>query len=156
VTVSPVPQDVRERRTLDFFADWAVSFPVFRDSFALLSDDCVWDQRPVPKLVGARGAQRFLTVAHRVVGLATCDVEVLRVASTGDTVLVERVDRLRRADGSLIAAAPAVGVLTYTGDRVTHWRDYFDAAEFGAQVVATSVGHLGLGLVRRVRAIAPR
>ena len=104
-----------ERQALEFFARWGESFDAFAASFELLAEDCVWDQRPIPRLVGPRAAVRFLTLARRTLGVETCDVEIVRLASEGTVVHVERVDRLRRADGSLIVAAPVAGVLTFSG-----------------------------------------
>jgi len=132
-----------ERQVLDFFTRWSESHEAFCHSFhELLAEDCVWDQRPIPRLTGPRGAVRFLEVARRALGVETVDVEILRVASDGNVVHVERVDRLRRRDGSLIASAPVAGVLEFSGDRVVYWREYFDATEFVVQAVGTSTLHL--------------
>jgi limonene-1,2-epoxide hydrolase len=138
-----IPTSAREQQVLDFFASWGESYEAFLAAFPrLLADDCVWDQRPIPRLTGPAEAVRFLKLARATLRLATVDVEILHAASAGDVVHVERVDRLRRSDGSLIAAAPVVGVLTFRGDRVVHWREYFDSAEFVAQALATSVARL--------------
>lgn len=104
----------------------------------LLAEDCIWDQRPIPRLRGPEHAVRFLDLAHAALGLATIDVEILHIASAGEFVHVQRIDRLRRADGSLIATAPVAGVLRFHGSQVVHWREYFDSAEFVAQTLATS------------------
>ena len=126
-----------EQQVVDFFAQWSESFEAMCDSFVeLLAEDCVWDQRPIPRLSGPSRAVRFLTIARRALGLMTVDVEILRLASEGDVVHVERVDRLRRADGSLIAAAPVAGVLEFSGVRIVRWREYFDAAGFMAPRLA--------------------
>lgn len=61
-------------------------------------EECVWDQRPIPKLTGPRRAVRFVHIAHRILGLATIDVEIISIASKDDVVHTERIDRLRRAD----------------------------------------------------------
>ena len=133
----------RERQVLDFFARWGESFDACRASFhELLADDCIWDQRPIPRLTGPRQAVRFLDITRRAMGLDTIDVEILRVARAGSVVHVERIDRLRRRDGSLIAAAPVAGVLTFSGDRVVHWREYFDSSGFVMQALDTSLLHL--------------
>lgn len=132
----------RELQVLEFFARWGESFEACRDSFRrLLAEDCIWDQRPIPRLRGPAQAVRFLDIAHVALGLATIDVEILHIASAGEVVHVERVDRLRRADGSLIAAAPVAGVLRFEGDRVVRWREYYDSAEFVAQTLATGCLH---------------
>jgi limonene-1,2-epoxide hydrolase len=141
-----------EQQVVDFFARWSESFEAMCDSFVeLLAEDCVWDQRPIPRLTGPGRAVRFLTMARRALGLMTVDVEILRLASEGDVVHVERVDRLRRADGSLIVAAPVAGVLEFSGDRVVRWREYFDAAGFVARTLASSSAYLA----RRLRAGRP-
>jgi limonene-1,2-epoxide hydrolase len=87
-----------------------------------------------------------MKIARRTLGLQTVDVEILHIASAGDVVHVARIDRLRRADGSLIAAAPVAGVLRFQDDQIVHWREYFDSTEFVAQTLATSCRHA----VRRV------
>jgi limonene-1,2-epoxide hydrolase len=138
----------REQEALDFLARWGESFDACCRSFEdLLAEDCVWDQRPIPRLTGPRSAVRFLKLARSTIGLETIDVEIRRIASDRDVVYVERVDRLRRADGSLIASAPVVGLMTFSADRVVHWREYFDSAEFVAQVLATSIFYLARRLV---------
>lgn len=91
---------------------------------------------------GSVGARRFLTVARRSIGLETCYVDVLDMAVDGDAVHVDRVDHLRRRNGSLIASAPVAGVLTFTEDQVTHWREYFDSTTFAGQALATTATHL--------------
>lgn len=128
---------------VEFFTRWGESFDECCAAFeTLLADGCVWDQRPIPRLRGPRSAVRFLKITSAVLGLETIDVEIIRVASAGNVVHVERIDRLRRADGSLIASAPVVGVLTFSGDQVVHWREYFDSAAFVVQALATSVLHV--------------
>jgi limonene-1,2-epoxide hydrolase len=142
-----MPPDHHELQALGFFAAWGESFDALCASFGLLAPECVWDQRPIPKLTGPRQAVRFLQIAHRVLGLATIDVEILSIASKNDVVHTARVDRLRRTDGTLIAAAPVAGVLTFSAGKITHWREYFDATEFLAQIVAMTLIHP----VRRLR-----
>ncbi len=142
-----------EQRALDFFARWGTSLDECCAAFEdVLAPDCVWDQRPIPRLRGPRAAVRFLRITGFLARLETIDVEVIRLASSGNVVHVERVDRLRRADGSLIAAAPVVGVMTFAGDQVVHWREYFDSAGFLAQVLATSARYVLGTLWRTERA----
>lgn len=142
----------REEQILDFFARWDRSWAAMCESFQLLADDCVWDQRPLPRLRGPRGARRFLALARAVTGLDTIEVEVLNLAVTGDVVHTERIDRLRRRDGSMIVSAPVAGVLTFSGDRLIHWREYFDSASFAGRTLTSGAAHLAtaaLGITRR-------
>jgi limonene-1,2-epoxide hydrolase len=154
ISAAQLQPNPREQRVTQFFACWGESYDSFSCAFEeLLADDCVWDQRPIPRLTGPAGAIRFLRVARAALGLVTVDVEILHVASAGDVVHVDRIDRLRRADGSLIAAAPVAGVMQFRDDRVVYWREYFDSAEFVAQTLLTSVGHLVCRALRAARAM---
>jgi limonene-1,2-epoxide hydrolase len=99
---------------------------------------------------GIEEALRFLRMSRTALGLATVDVELRRVACAGDIVHTERIDYLRRADGTLIAAAPVAGVLEFDGDRVVRWREYFDAVGFVRQAGASSVSHLARQAVDRI------
>src|ERR1700739_212337 len=107
----------REQRVIEFFASWGESFEAFCDSFALLAEDCVWDQRPIPRLIGPQQAVRFLKLARAMLGLVTIDVDILHIASAGQIVHVQRVDRLRRGDGSLLVAAPVPWELEVHSER---------------------------------------
>jgi limonene-1,2-epoxide hydrolase len=132
-----------EQRAVDFFAAWGTSFDAMCDAFrATMADDCVWEQRPIAVTTGIDQALRFIKLSRATLGLATVDVELLRVASVGDVVHTERIDYLRRADGTLIAAAPVAGVLEFDGDRIVHWREYFDAVGFVRQAGASSAVHV--------------
>jgi limonene-1,2-epoxide hydrolase len=136
-----------QKLATEFFARWSVSheemLASFREEFG---PDTVWDQRPIPRIIGPERAVKFLSLCRTAMGLATIDVDVLKLAVDGDTVHTERIDTLRRADGSIISAAPVAGVLTYRGGQLVYWREYFDAATFVSKTVAGLVS----GLVRKV------
>ncbi|TAM66333.1 limonene-1,2-epoxide hydrolase family protein [Mycobacterium sp.] len=140
-TTLDTPPDQHELQALGFFAAWGESFDAMCASFDLLAPEGVWDQRPIPKLTGPHQAVRFLRIAHRVMGLATIDVEILNIASKNGVVHTARIDRLRRTDGSVIVAAPVAGVLTFSDGKITYWREYFDATGFLVQALATTVIH---------------
>jgi limonene-1,2-epoxide hydrolase len=132
-----------EQLAVEFFAQWGTSFEgmceAFRASFA---EDCLWEQRPLAVTTGPDEALRFLRIARTALGLATVDVELLRVAGDGQVVHTERIDYLRRADGTLIAAAPVAGVLEFDGERIVRWREYFDAVGFVRQAGTRGLSHL--------------
>jgi limonene-1,2-epoxide hydrolase len=49
------------------------------------------------------------------------------MATAGDTVLVERVENMRRVDGTPIALnLKVMGAFELRGGRIGAWRDYFD------------------------------
>jgi limonene-1,2-epoxide hydrolase len=57
-------------------------------------------------------------------------VELTAIAAAGDKVLTERVDHLKKADGTLLLSIALAGVLHVRDGRVTHWADYFDPRPF--------------------------
>ena len=134
----------------DFFTSWGVSFDELLGSFDLLTDRCQWIQRPIPTLTGPHAARRFLLRAHRILGLTTIDVDILRTAVNGHTVFVERIDHLLRADGSTIGSAPVAGIIEFVDGQITHWREYFDGLQFAGRTIQTSALHSAGSLVRRV------
>lgn len=123
-----------------FFASWAKSFEAmcaaFEDSCA---PHCVWDQRPMALTRSVSEAVEFLHKSRRLLGLATIDVEVLKLASDGNTVLCERVDHLRKRDGRLIASAPVAGVLDFQNGKIVRWREYYDPLDLMKQTVVNGV-----------------
>lgn len=59
------------------------------------------------------------------------DLQVLREATQGTTVFVERLDRHRLADRWV--ELPVTGVFEVRDGKITYWRDYFDAATILSQ-----------------------
>jgi limonene-1,2-epoxide hydrolase len=128
------------QRTLAFFDRWSTSYDGLTESFRDVFDpQCVWDQRPMAKTTGPAAAIRFMDIARTTMGLATIDVEVVSIAAAGDKVHTERIDTLRRSDGSVIVAAPVAGVLTFEGGRLVHWREYFDSATFAGLALGSNI-----------------
>ena len=128
-----------EIRTSAFFASWGTSFDGMVDGFqAELAPDCDWDQRPMIRTRSRESAIRFLKVCHHALQLEYIDVEMQSIAVIGNTVHTQRIDHLYRSDGSLIASAPVAGVLTYNGDQVEVWKEYFDPITFAAKATVSS------------------
>jgi len=59
------------------------------------------------------------------------DFQILREASAGAVVFLERLDRHRLADKWV--ELPVTGVFEVHGGKITYWRDYFDAATILSQ-----------------------
>jgi limonene-1,2-epoxide hydrolase len=140
-----------EQRAAAFFARWGTSFEAMCDAFReTFAEDCVWEQRPMAVTTGPAEAIRFLRLARAGLGLATVDVELRRVAVDGQVVHTERIDYLRRADGTLIAAAPVAGVLEFDGERIVRWREYFDPVGFSRQACASALSRGARSVSRRL------
>lgn len=93
-----------------------------------------WSENAVPELVlwnsarggidGLEACLQGISMMWEFLEVARVDVPIKSIAAIGDTVYVERTDDLYRADGSLVAAMPVVGVVKFEGDKIIEWRDY--------------------------------
>ncbi len=92
----------------------------------LFTDDTVWIQPGLPTTTGPDEAvalaQTWGTAAP------SYELEIRHVASTGDTVLAERFETFRHADGSVYLALPVVGVAEFGNGKIVVWREYYDTA----------------------------
>jgi limonene-1,2-epoxide hydrolase len=135
-------------RTLEFFARWGVSHDEmvqsFRDSMA---PGCVWDQRPMARTTGPDEAVGFLRLSRRSLGLETADIDVPSIAAADGAVHSERIDHLRRADGSLIGSVAVAGILRWENGRIVAWREYFDVASFAGRALPGVALHAAKRLV---------
>jgi limonene-1,2-epoxide hydrolase len=115
----------------EFLTGWGTTMETLRAAFLdYLAPNIEWEQSGIPTVTSAQQAVDFLAAYASAVGLAGMEVEIDHVAAAGDVVLVERVDYLRRGDGSLIARVPVVGVFEVGAEaRITRWREYFDPTE---------------------------
>jgi limonene-1,2-epoxide hydrolase len=132
-----------EQRTLEFFERWGVSFDAMTAAFTeTFAEDCVWEQRPLAVTTGPEEAIAFLRKAQRGMSLATIGVDVVNMSSDGTGIVhTERVDHLRREDGSVIVSAPVAGVLEWRDGRIAAWREYFDSATFVGKAAPGIAGH---------------
>ncbi|QMW21927.1 limonene-1,2-epoxide hydrolase family protein [Sandaracinobacteroides saxicola] len=97
-------------------------------ALALLADDVVYDNVPMPTLHGREAARAFL--AQLPYDAAAWIVHA--IAATGDTVLTERTDRFHV--GSRWIEIRVMGAFVVREGRISHWRDYFDLQQFMAQL----------------------
>lgn len=88
--------------------------------------DCVWSNTGSPTITGLEQMLAAARAARQHSAVETMDIEVLHIAATGNIVLTERIDRLRAANGSLIADLPIMGAFEVTDGKIGRWSDYFD------------------------------
>jgi limonene-1,2-epoxide hydrolase len=88
--------------------------------YALMSPDIVYHNMPMRPVTGI-AAVRAGFAAWPV---DACEWELLAIATSGDVVLTERVDRFRRGADRIVV--PVMGAFEVRGGLITHWRDYFD------------------------------
>lgn len=99
-------------------------------SFTLLADTVVYHNIPMQPLRGRDAARAFL-------GQLPFDAAewiTHAIAANGNTVLTERTDRFR-VNGRWVEIR-VMGAFEVTDGRITAWRDYFDMAQFMAQMPA--------------------
>lgn len=86
----------------------------------------VWVNEGVSKTIGIEEAIAFLERPNRSKSIAAVHFDILAIASDGNRVLTERLDRFVRSDGSQIAAIRVMGIFEVEGDHIVAWRDYAD------------------------------
>lgn len=117
-----------EQLVLEFCAAW--SNRDVDELLGYLAPDATYHNMPMDPVRGHAAIRRvfdlFLSPADEV------DWRVRNIASTGDLVFAERVDRFTISDR--IVELPIVGVFEIADGRIAHWRDYFDFATWQRQV----------------------
>ena len=101
--------------------------------------ECGLAQDPIPATHGIEEAVGLLRDTRERIGLCSFGADVRHVAVNGDVAFAERVDHLKRADGSLIFSLPVTGVFEFDRDgRIAVWREYFDSAPIMKVIAAAS------------------
>jgi limonene-1,2-epoxide hydrolase len=113
-----------------FISQWAVSFEGLLTAFGeFLAEDAVWEKPSVSATHSAREAIDLLKSFKQNFDVTTYESTIRQIIVRDDTAVVERVDHVRRSDGSLMVSLPAMGVFEFnTEGRIAVWRDYFDSA----------------------------
>lgn len=86
------------------------------------SVDAVWENVPLGVVTGHN---EIRALAKQYLGRITqFECEIVNLATAGNVVLTERVDRFV-FDGKEVSAR-CMGAFEITGDKISAWRDYFD------------------------------
>ena len=109
-----------ERVGRDFCAAWARKN--IDELLAFFTPDAVYHNMPLVPLTGIDAIREtlnmFVTPAERV------EFELLAIATAGDLVFTERVDRFQMMGKSV--SLPVAGVFQVRSGKIAAWRDYFD------------------------------
>ena len=112
-----------EKIVTDFLAAWPRKN--VDELMRYFADDAVYHNIPVPPVEGAAAIRK---VFEGFVGAFSIVLDVVNIASSGDLVFTERVDRFdmdgRRFD------LPVNGVFELRDGKIVSFRDYFDLATF--------------------------
>ncbi|UNB54212.1 nuclear transport factor 2 family protein [Mycolicibacterium sp. YH-1] len=89
------------------------------------TEDAVYHNIPLAAAVGRDAIREF--IAGFIAAFDSIDFTVHRQLASGDVVMNERTDVMRRKDGGEIAL-PVMGVFEVRDGKIAVWRDYFDMA----------------------------
>jgi len=114
---------------LDFIAAWKRRDP--DEIMGFFSDDCVYHNIPVEPVEGLEAVRA--TIAG-FAGMATAIEWITHHVAENEAgvVLTERTDRFEIGGKWLEIAV--MGTFELRDGKITHWRDYFDMAQFQAQL----------------------
>jgi limonene-1,2-epoxide hydrolase len=115
-----------------FMASWKIPNNLEASLNQYFSADCRYENVGMSKTVGAAEAIAFFAAFAKQCPFATIDIDMLSIAVSGDTVLMERIDYLKDIDGKTLLTIPLMGVMKVKDGRIYEWRDYFDTAPFAA------------------------
>ena len=111
----------------DFCAAWSR-----RDVDELLeffTDDAVYHNIPIDPVQGKDGIRAMLQLF--VPPSEEISFEILHIASNGDVVLTERIDRFRMGGKDVVL--PVSGTFEIRDGKIAAWRDYFDMGAWTRQ-----------------------
>ena len=95
---------------------------------AALSDDIFYHNIPMAPVIGIAAFKAFLTGFP----VSAAEFEIHHIAANGNVVMTERTDRFTIAGKPVVIRV--MGVFVVTAGKISEWRDYFDLAEFAAQM----------------------
>jgi limonene-1,2-epoxide hydrolase len=101
---------------------------------ALMADDFVWQLHvPLSPVVMGRDAARAELEKHNSLSTGMIDgSEIRTIVSSGDTVIVERVDV--NSLGGLPVTFHVIAVFEVREGAITHWREYWDTSHVAQQI----------------------
>lgn len=95
------------------------------------SDDAVYHNIPVAPVTGPAEIEKVL--ASFLGPASAAEFEVVNVATVGNVVLTERIDRFTVGDKRIELAVMGAFEVDAAG-RISAWRDYFDLNQFTSQM----------------------
>ncbi len=116
-----------EQVVLDFVSAWTrMDFDAITNA---LTDNIHYHNIPMQPIIGKPAVTKYLRSAWT---FDDCEWRMVNLACDGNTVLTERVDDFRFAGKRV--SLPVMGVFVVEGTQISVWRDYFDLADYRAQL----------------------
>jgi limonene-1,2-epoxide hydrolase len=95
---------------------------------AYFTDDALYHNMPMEPVTGKDGIREVLNLFVPAEGL---EAEITHLATRGNVVFTERVDRM--TFGGKKVVLPCAGVFEIRDGKIVAWRDYFDLATWQRQ-----------------------
>ena len=110
---------------------WETGFDTMVDGIRkYTTPDFLWRNNGYPDVRGHEAAIALFEGARDQQGLASIETDVEAFIIDPPYAAIERIDRMKRADGSVIATLPIVGVFRFENGRIAYWNDSTDSAAF--------------------------
>lgn len=117
-----------EKLVLRLFEGMGPTIEDFKKTYReLLTDDVEWESVGGTPHLGLENAVHHLDELKTETGLEYCEIDVINIASTDSTVLTERIDKMFRADGSLIHPFRIMGIFVIRDGKIARYTDYYDS-----------------------------
>lgn len=120
------PETEAEKVVVGFLDAWGPgTWPHMRDCYDnWMTDDISWENTGSPATHGKSAAIEFLTTLHSTLDMEYCTAELLTIASRGDVVLTERIDRIHLSDGTVAIEIPIMGSFVVRDGKIARYADY--------------------------------
>ncbi|TAM12870.1 MAG: limonene-1,2-epoxide hydrolase [Nevskiaceae bacterium] len=117
-----------------FVASWRQNRAAINDSVRrYLAPDCIYENVGLSRTCGPEEAIAFFDQFATQIPFESIDVTMLAIATQGDTVLTERIDDIKAADGTTLVSLRVMGIFKLHDGKIHAWRDYFDTAPFATR-----------------------
>lgn len=137
-----------EQFVLDFFARMGPDLEGFKQTYReFLADDVEWESVGFDHHPNLEDSLKYLDTLAEQTGMAYCDINVISIGSSADLVFTERVDTMRKSDGSTIMDFRVAGVLEVKDGKIHRYTDYLDSLGTATQLqsLASELGHAPVG-----------
>jgi limonene-1,2-epoxide hydrolase len=108
----------------DFIAAWSRLDP--EELSGYFAEDGVYHNMPTGPVKGRENVRQM--IAGFIGAWTETQWDILHLASAGDVVIAERLDRTKA--GEKAVDLPCTGVFELEGGKIKVWRDYFDLGSY--------------------------
>jgi limonene-1,2-epoxide hydrolase len=95
-----------------------------------MTDDCVFSNTGFPTAEGKEACLGILEGFKQnptTAAMESMRIDMVNIASKGNTVLTERIDYVIDADGNSVLTCPIMGAFEVRDGKIASWRDHFDS-----------------------------